>query len=82
MRLIKTRKIAKEVVLPSSYLMINNVSCVKLLLEGLIMLFKPPNSLTTSSPTLSPPKQSEMYLGFGMGFRASATITKAKKSPQ
>ena len=55
-----TRKTAKGVDLLSFLLVINNPSFAKSLLEGLTMLFKPPILSTTSSPTLSHPKQSGM----------------------
>ena len=57
---MKTRKTAKGAALPSFLHATNNPSCAKSPLEGLTMLFKPPDSLTTSSPTLSTLKQSGM----------------------
>ena len=59
---LKTRKTAKGAALLSFFHTTNNPSCAKSLLEGLTMLFKPPDLLTTSFPTLSTLKQSGMSL--------------------
>jgi hypothetical protein len=45
----QTHGFAQSVINPSD----NNILSIKLSLKGLIMLFKPPNSSTTLSPTLS-----------------------------
>ena len=55
-----TRKTAKEVGLPTLPIGTSNLSPAKLPLEGLIMLSRPPNLSTASSPILSAPKQSGM----------------------
>jgi hypothetical protein len=56
------RKTARGAILLSNLLATNNVLSIESSLKGLIMLFKPPTSSTTPSPTLSHPKQSGLCL--------------------
>jgi hypothetical protein len=56
------RKMAKGAILLSILLATNNVLSIESSLKGLIMLFKPPTSSTTPSPTLLHLKQSGMCL--------------------
>ena len=51
-------------VVPLSFLLtLSSLSSLKLPLEGLLMLFKPPNTSIPSSPIQSPQRQSEESLG-------------------
>jgi hypothetical protein len=77
---IQTRKIIREVALPSFHLTINNPFFAKLLLQSLIMLFRLPISSIPSFPTLSQLKQSEMSsrrMGFPLLSRRSALFSRS-----
>ena len=54
----RQEKVAKGVIFLSVFSITNNLLCIKSLLEGLIMLFKPSNFQKTSPSTLSTPNKS------------------------